>query len=197
MKRALLAALLACVGFHTNAAVIDFNALAGTGLVNRGFHYEEDGFQLDNLSSTHPFTSIHAGDFRYSGTPSFLNNTGSGFTRLSKIGGGAFSLNSIDLDSLNSGIAVVTIFNATLASGGTTTATFTTDALFPGLQTFTFGAAFNNVTSVTWQQSTPYHSFDNIVLNTDTAQVPEPASLGLLGLGLVGLGLTRRRRSRN
>lgn len=36
MKRFLLATLLAAAGFNANAAVIDFNALTGSGLVNRG-----------------------------------------------------------------------------------------------------------------------------------------------------------------
>lgn len=45
------------------------------------------------------------------------------------------------------------------------------------------------------EQNEPgYLALDNVSLSASTAPVPEPASLGLLGLGMVGLALRRKSR---
>ncbi len=57
--------MVSAIGLSSaQAAVIDFNGLAGSGLVDRGFTYTEDGFALDSLSTVFPFASIHSGDYR-------------------------------------------------------------------------------------------------------------------------------------
>lgn len=67
------------------AAVIDFNHLIGTSLVDRGLTYTEDGFEL-NVVGLGVFTSIHSRNFRFAGTVSFLNNIGNSVTRLTQRG---------------------------------------------------------------------------------------------------------------
>lgn len=52
-------------------------------------------------------------------------------------------------------------------------------------------SGFDNLDSVTWIQSSPFHQFDNIAL--DESAVPEPGSLALLGLGLAGCAVVRRK----
>jgi len=42
---------------------------------------------------------------------------------------------------------------------------------------------------------TPYQTFDNVDFTVNVSRVPEPATLGLLGLGLMGLGLAHRRKA--
>lgn len=43
--------------------------------------------------------------------------------------------------------------------------------------------------------ATPFQSFNNVDFTANVSRVPEPATLGLLGLGLIGLGLARRRKA--
>lgn len=189
MKRFLLAALLATVGFNASAVVMDFNSLTGNnGDVNRGKHYEEDGFQLDT-TGTNGFASIHSGSVGYDGNTGFFNNNINGVTVLTKIGGGLFSLDSIGLDSLDGGYQVTVTFTGTLLNGSTTSTEFRTNSA-NNLQTFNFGTSFDNVTSVRWTQASPYHSFDNINV---TAQVPEPGTVSMLGLGLLAFTAARRK----
>lgn len=183
-----------------NAVVMDFNSLDGdgeansAGIANRGLLYTENGFRLDQLSVSDSFGSIHSPSYRFTGSASFYNSVQNGITRLTRVDGGAFDLNSIDLDSLNIPVSVSVTFSGELNGGGTVTQSFTTDNLFPDMETFTFDSTFSNLLNVTWLQDPEYllyHHFDNIVVGP----VPEPTAMALIGLGLGGIIAMRRRRS--
>jgi hypothetical protein len=162
--------------------VIDFEDLAspGTAFVFLGT-YSADGFTLVNPSYTGPdvtdaFGSPESGNTAYyQGSAALINNHEYTATALTKDGGGAFNVESIDLAELTptSDTTAVT-FTGTRADGSTVSATFTTDGL-EGFETFTFDG-FTDLVSLSWSQDYPYHQFDNIVL-TFAVVDPPPKTL--------------------
>lgn len=114
---------------------------------------------------------------------------------LTKVGGGLFDFDSVDLtdiynnhDGQPGGDVLFTFFDGL----NTTSQTVTIDAL-PGFQTFTFNRT--GLASLTFQAVTTNEvQTDNFVLNAAAAAVPEPAAWALMlgGFGLVGTVLRRR-----
>ncbi len=123
-------------------------------------------------------------------------------TRLTQVGNGAFTLNSIDLaqyNNLQSAGTYTVTFTGTHADTTTVSQTFTLNRVVgtPALQTFNF-SNFANVVKVEFTQGiapggTAYQ-FDNVVVNA-VAGVPEPATFLLGAVSLAGLLAARMRRS--
>jgi len=207
--RTIFATVAVCIACSTSGAwagTIDFEALTPTPLAQSasiGFAYAEEGYKL---SATGSFGFVYFGppNAAYTGSNALFSNSGGAVITLARADGASFSLFSIDLAPLGgvtepSGVNV--IFTGQKTGGGTAGVTFNVvDLQLPiALQTFTFGADFANLTSVSWIQGSgmgnrgPYHQFDNIQV-AEVTSVPDPgSSLVMLGGVLAGLMLVRRR----
>ncbi len=197
MKK-ILGAIALVAGMASGAAqatVITFNSVVGFQTLDTP--YEESGFRLTN-SSSNPGAYLYWGTKSFNADPNgntFSHNYDSSTTTLTKIGGGTFTFNSIDLaDIYNDGGGGRVQFDFLFADS-TTLQTFVTVDNLPGLETFSFNQS--NLTQVSWVPLTtvgPYLQLDNVVVDGRGIQVPEPGTLVLLGGALLGLAAFRRSR---
>jgi hypothetical protein len=173
-----------------SAAVIAFDGFAG------GSSWSEDGYTIATANGF--FLVSNFGDSQPSMFP-FRTNT---VVEVTRDGGGAFDFVSVMLRELNGNVGAQTLtFTGTLAGGGTVSQTVTTDGVCcSGLsandfEVFSFGSAFTNLLSVSWDQLAPEAvvAYDNFVL--EATAVPAPAALGAFALGIAGLGVAGRRRN--
>src|SRR5688500_17776262 len=94
---------LAIAATSEAAIVIDFSSLAasGSGFVQMP-SYSEDGFAF--ATSLDIFSSARTGATNsYAGSAALFNGRANGVTTLSRIDGGTFDFDSIDLSELNQG----------------------------------------------------------------------------------------------
>ncbi len=193
MKKILLAALAACSVASANAATITFDPLehAGTGVQELMLYTAEANFFLEGM----PLVSVQQQHASYAGSASLHSAGGDSFTSLYKADLSAFTLNSIDLAPLTSGLSTggTVTFTGKFMDGSTIEQSFEVGPAF-AFSTFLF-TGFTNLESVYWLQNYDFlHQYDNITV--DEAQVPEPAPLAILGMGLIGMAASRRKRAK-
>lgn len=168
----ILAALisLASASAFATAETMTFDGVSGTQ-----YSYSENGFTVQSLSD-----HIHLGDV----VPDtlYLHNGGccSDPYQFTQDDGQAFTFSSFDY----------------VQNGGEATFTANNGSVFTVLNGvtghFDLPASFANINSVIYHITSGYNgSVDNVTFNA--AQVPEPASIALLGLGLLGFAASRRK----
>ncbi|MEM1330415.1 MAG: hypothetical protein AAGG07_07635 [Planctomycetota bacterium] len=195
-KTVILAAAAMCAGSAAAESVMTFESLSSSisSRQNLGSLYTEAGFQLFAEPASN-FATAGANDaVFYAGSSALHNAFLSGDTRLTRVGGGAFSFLSIKLSMLSSlatGTAPVT-FEGTTSGGQTLTHTVVVDHF--GFVEYTLPATWTDLTQVRWEQQSAFHQFDDVRVSPLTDPIipaPHAAAMGVLGLG--GLAARRRR----
>jgi hypothetical protein len=186
------------VSLDSHAALVTFEALSHNDdqIAEHGATYAESGFLFTNTATVESsgfdpsFATAGAQlDGMYTGSTALFNDNWEGQTILTRVGGGTFNLNSIDLAELYpADVQFDVAFTGLLANGSTVSKTFTLDGAL-GAQSFSFGSDFSNLASVSWSQSADFHQFDNV----NATPTPIPAAAWLLGSGIMGLAGIRRR----
>lgn len=173
------------VAEERTAPILDFQSLAHADAFSsfHGAGLGEDGFSIagTNLMT---FGTLEP---RYSGSTALFENAIDGQIVLTRVGGGAFDLYSIDLAELNGPAATTITFTGDTLGGGVVSQSFTLDGDAFGAETFEFSDDFRGVTAVRWSQVAPFHQFDNVV-------VPEPSTGALLIAGSLGVLAAHGRR---
>lgn len=205
MKKRLFAGALAALALSTTAAhaavTLNFNEFihGEDGYRTYAGGIQTQGFKIDSDAASKPLMNWNLvspyNPDRYGAT--MMTGGSQANAVFTKIGGGAFNLNSVDLtdgaNTASSGFFDLTWFDGT----ETFTETFLLDQV-RGLQTFNF-----NKKDILWFSlgtsgwAGGNLQFDNVVLDAPVISgVPEPTTWALMitGFGLAGTALRRRRR---
>ena len=117
---------------------------------------------------------------------------GSTFLKLMAVGGGAFTLMSMDYAFYDLGfgaepgtLSVIGLLNGVQVASQTLT--------LGSLKSVSFGAGFGNLTAVTFSGTTAF-ALDNLNAVPVAAPIPEPATVALTAIGLLGVMLQVKRR---
>jgi hypothetical protein len=199
--RSLLTAAMALwVGSAAVAApvVIDFEALRrnDNDIPTHGTSYVEDGFLLRIATTGAGWATIGVQHPAFNGSTAIFPNTWRSDAILTKVNGGAFDIQSVDLIEHFEGIRPTVTFSGITRGGSPVSTTFRLDGNTELFETFRFPETFRDLTQVTWSHFDPENSFrlDNITLDgAPPPAVPLPPAV-IAGVGAIPLLVRARRR---
>jgi len=183
------------------SVTIGFGSLSqtGTGMVSEGGSVSSDGFTFTSADDAFDIWAASNPNLpSLSTADTSLFEFFAGSTTTVSDGGTAFSLSSIDLAPvIAGGTGSFTVqFIGTRADSSTVSQTFTVNDSTPtALTTFDF-SGFTDLVNVEFSQGTNIgffetqdtaYQFDNVVVSTSAAIVPEPSALPLLSAGCIFL----------
>lgn len=191
-RRFLVALSLLLAVAASQASIIDFENLPNSdpNYTLHGDTVTSGGFQFaSNLYVGAPEAIASWGNpgyGLYTGSVAIFANYGPDYLTMSKVGGGAFDVFSIDMTDVGLfDVGIEVVFTGRRADNSTVTETIiTTDRL---MTTYTL-SSMTNIVSMDINDANWVVQFDNIA-----TAVPEPATLAVLSLGAAAL--LRRRRS--
>ena len=192
---------LSC-GTFAQADTVDISFPAITSTTNYASALTADGYVF--TSSTHSdyfyaFASWGSQASDYAGEPMVYLNAPPDMVTMTATDASLFDVVSMDfakvfLHSSNSTV----ILTGTYANSTTTTFTFTMTT--PSIYHEVLPSSFDNLKSLSWNQSLGYNQFGNIVVVAEAPSapsipvVPEPSCAVLLGSGLAALSVALRLR---
>lgn len=177
MKRFLAILAYSLMTASAQANVLTFDDVADNAALPQPYH----GFDWSGILGSTTFIS---------GNPFVYNQDGQIGSSIKLNGGGTFIFNGADFVS-PAGVQVVSFRGYDL----------TNNLMFQSNDFSVGSAAFQNI-ELNWvgisrlaviNQNGQYWGMDNFTFN-EPLPVPEPATLGLLGLALAGIGFSRRRK---
>lgn len=205
MKRLLITFIAMASSASVNAALIDFEGIASPGsyennishlYINNFDIYQSHGHVIsstyvnaDEPNNYNSHNTDNGTDWLFNDRP--VPTSPAEPMYLSQIGGGSFSIQSMDFAASGTTPSLVTLEGTYFAGGTITESIWFT----PYFDTYTFSAAWSGLSEISFigQESQMY---DNFVLNEPVVVVPVPAAIWLFGSGLIGLiGFSRNRKA--
>ena len=171
-----------------NATLIDFEGVAtastqlgvGNNYIEEGFNFFNPGATTDAAIIGQPFQNTTGSDYYTWNSP-----TGNNPVTLTSLLGSTFDLFSLDVGTKDNTLGSFDI-TGFFSGGGSVVHNVIDASAFTGIS-----LNWINLDRVEFSYvSGNFGAIDNLVI--DSASVPEPATILLLGLGLAGLGFSRR-----